>query len=31
MFGYDRNLGSLKRERTLHRFDALGNDLRDMS
>ncbi len=31
MVGYDRKLGSLKRERTLRRFDALGNDLRDMS
>ncbi len=32
IFGYDYNLGSLKRERTLHRyFEALGNALRDKS
>ncbi len=31
MFGYDCNLGSLKRERTLHQFAALENALRDKS
>ncbi len=30
-FGYDFNLGCLKREQTLRRFDALGNALHDMS